>query len=238
MVGSAAQQDVEIAALFGDAVNTYGAGKVLGILANDGDTLPDGQLNNGQRRLRREAADATAEDASAASTTEEAGSAGSTVSPLDEPMEENFVYIAAGKAMMYTTAPPRLSDGSSTVELREHGLVQADERKDDALVRFIVTFKVTRDGEVQKLILRFRFPIADGYWRLTSVELEEATRAESPRTELFVVGEPPSAPLGFSYKCSSSIQFRHNSTVLSLENIQVSNMCCMWWCSVCMNASE
>lgn len=201
---------------------------MLGILANDDDTLPDSGAQKA-RRERREAADgADAVPAGTASTTEEEAGGTNTDSPLDEPMEENFVYIAPGKAMMYTTAPPRLSDGSSTVELREHGLVKADERKDDALVRFIVTFKVTRDGEVQKLILRFRFPIVDGYWRLTSVELEEATRAESPRTELFVVGEAPSAPLGFSYKCSSSIHFRHNSTVLSLENIQVSVMHAIW----------
>lgn len=156
-----------------------------------------------------------------------------TPSPTDEPMEENFAYIAPGKAMMYTTAPPVLDDGSSTIALREHGLVTSDERKDE-LLRLIVSFKVTGMGggdgvptdDVQKLVLRFRFPISGGYWTLTSVELEEMSRAgESPRkTELLVVGEAPTAPLGFSYKCSSAIVFRHNSTTLRLDNVQVQPM--------------
>lgn len=214
LVGSTGQQDVEIAALFNDAVNTYGSGKVLAILANDGE-LPGPEAAHTRRRR--------ASPEAAASTTEEPSS-GSTASPTDEPMEENFAYIAPGKAMMYTTAPPQLSVDGAVVELREHGLVKSDERKDE-LVRLIVTFKVTRNSEVNKLSLRFRFPISGGYWTLVSVELEELSRAaEAPRvTELLVVGEPPSAPLGFSYKCSAStLQFRSNSTVLTLENIQVS----------------
>lgn len=224
MVGTPAQQDVEISALYNDAVNTYGVGKVLGILATD---TPKVLLYNRVRRAVKVKEDNQVTTSSSVSqstsTTEE------NLSPAeptgDETMQENLVYIDVGKTMMYTTGPPLLSDGEITTELRSHGITTTDERKDE-LVRFIISFKVNRSAnEASKVILRFRFPISQGYWYLTSVELEE----NSKRTELAVVGEPPSAPIGFSYKCGSELEFRHvnSSTSLKLVNIQVSKFSCI-----------
>lgn len=36
-----------------------------------------------------------------------------------------------------------------------------------------------------------------------------------------IVGQAPSAPVGFSYRCSDKFIFRNESTELRLENIQV-----------------
>lgn len=71
---------------------------------------------------------------------------------------------------------------------------------------------------LQQLTLRFKFPIIGGYWSLTSVEVEDASLV---RTILNVVGKPPTAPIGFSYKCSETLVFRHNSTYIKINNIQV-----------------
>lgn len=207
--------------MFNDAVNTYGVGKVLGILATDKPKILVYQRARRAVEVKEENPSTTPSSASLASstTTEEALSPPEPTG--DETMQENFVYIDAGKTMMYTTGAPVLSDGESKSELRYHGITTTDERKDE-LVRFIISFKVNRTAnEARKVILRFRFPIARGYWYLTSVEVEE----NSKRTELAVVGEPPFAPIGFSYKCSSKLEFRHanSSTTLKLVNIQVSN---------------
>lgn len=204
LVGSTAQQDVEIVFLYNDAVATYGAGKVLGILA-----CGTGGFKILDRHRRAEAL-------SDSGTTEASAGAEPTDSPpTDEPMQENFAYISPGKAMMYTTAPPMLDDGSNKILLRQHGETLMDDRKGGQ--RMSILFKV--DGE--KLTLRFWFPISGGYWSLVSVEVEDLTRTGGSRTELLVVGEAPTAPLGFSYKCSSAIVFQNNSTKLILENVQV-----------------
>lgn len=220
LVGSPEQQDVEISALFKDAVNTYGVGKVLGILATDTITVSHRSRraieNTADKPVTVSSTPAPTTPTNTGTTTEETSSADSSA---DETMQENFVYIDAGKTMMYTTGPPVLADDESSTELRSHGITTTDERKDE-LVRFIVSFKVNRTAnEARKVILRFRFPISMGYWSLTSVELEE----NSKRTELAVVGEKPEAPIGFSYKCSSELVFRHanSSTTLTLVNIQV-----------------
>lgn len=218
MVGTPAQQDVEISALYNDAVNTYGIGKVLGILATDTPKVLHYQRARRAVEVKEENPATTSSSVSSSATTTEESSSPQEPSG-DETMQENFVYIDAGKTMMFTTGPPVLSDGEVTTELRSHGITTTDERKDE-LVRFIISFKVNVAKEARKVILRFRFPISRGYWYLTSVELEE----NSKRTELTVVGEPPSAPIGFSYKCGSELEFRHanSSTTLKLVNIQVS----------------
>lgn len=66
--------------------------------------------------------------------------------------------------------------------------------------------------------LIFRFPITNGYWSLNSAEIRDQTRTLHI---LNVVGEGPTAPIGFSYKCSRALIFRNNSTSLTLRNIQV-----------------
>lgn len=140
LVGPASQQDVEMSAIFKDAVNTYGSGKVLGILATKSD---DHDIR------KREAIASTQAATEEPSTTTTTTTTGTPVNPTEEPMEENFVYIDEGKTMMYTTSPPFLSDNDTVTELRYHGLVTTDERKDE-FVRFIVSFKVNRT-EVTKV---------------------------------------------------------------------------------------
>lgn len=80
MVGPAEQQDVELAAIFKDAENTYGAGKVLGILASKSDETHDIR--------KREAAAVTEDSSSSSSTTSQ-----TPVATTEEEMEENFIYI-------------------------------------------------------------------------------------------------------------------------------------------------
>lgn len=71
------------------------------------------------------------------------------------------------------------------------------------------------------MTLRFRFPLAYGYWSLNMVEIE---RERLPVENLTVDGEAPTAPIGFSYYCSKKITFsnENQTLILKLENIQVS----------------
>lgn len=118
--------------MYRDAVNTYGSGKVLGILATK---MDDHDIR------KREAA---AEETSTSSTTTTA------ISPTDEPIEEDYIYNAKGKAILYTTIAPILADNESSVELKSHGYVTGDER--EQLRRLIIAFpKVNRSGEVGKV---------------------------------------------------------------------------------------
>lgn len=199
LVGPISQQDIEMTALFRDAESTYGRGNVLGILGSKLDS---------HAIYRREADDIA--------TLSSSPSPDSTNIPTtEEPMVENYVYQVKGKAMLYTTSPPVLRNGdtNTTIVLKSHGLVTNDER--DLVNRLIVSFKIQDN---QKLTLRFRFPITpSGYWSLNSVEVEE----NGVTTNLSVVGANPTAPLGFSYKCSSSLVFQNGTTNLKLENIQV-----------------
>lgn len=82
MVGPAEQQDVELAAIFKDAENTYGAGKVLGILASKSDETHDIR--------KREAAAVTEESSSSLSSS---STTPQTPAAEEDEMEENFVYI-------------------------------------------------------------------------------------------------------------------------------------------------
>jgi V-type H+-transporting ATPase S1 subunit len=68
-----------------------------------------------------------------------------------------------------------------------------------------------------QVTLRFRFPTAGSAWSLTSVEVEK----DANKFELNVVGKPPSAPFGFSFKCSRTLKFHANGTTLTLSDIQV-----------------
>lgn len=195
LIGGASEQDVEIDEIYRNALKKHGAGNVLGILATKSDN---------HDIYKREAAE----------------EASTTVSPTDEPMNENFLYYEQGKAILYTTSAPKLFENGSATELLIHGLVKTDER--DGLFRIIVSFfKVKRENE-PKLTLRFRFKISNGYWSLTSVEVEDSKKLE----EFFLIGKSITAPLQFSYKCAQTLVFRSNSTApsklnLTLHNVQV-----------------
>lgn len=79
LVGPTSQQDVEISALYKDAVLTYGEGKVLGILATKSD---------GQHTMKKREA-----DEKIVATTTETPDANKEA---EEKPEENFVYKDAG----------------------------------------------------------------------------------------------------------------------------------------------
>ncbi len=95
-----------------------------------------------------------------------------------------------------------------------------DERPE--MYRVIVTFfKVKREGE-PKLTLRFRFKISNGYWSLTSVDVEDSKKSE----EFISIGQPITAPLNFSYKCAQAIVFASSANSqlnLTLQNVKVYN---------------
>lgn len=65
-----------------------------------------------------------------------------------------------------------------------------------------------------QLTLEYIFNITNGYWTLYAVEI-------NGNNTLFVTGAFPSAPLGFSYKCSKSLIFESGGVTLELPNIQV-----------------
>lgn len=140
--GSASQEDVELSALFRDAELNFGEKKVLGILVNS--------ETHGFRR-RREATPAPA-------TTE------MPVSPTEEPISEDYIYNAPGKALLYVTDAPivRIYENNitsdeevTTIELKKHGSVFVDER--DQLIRFIILFFTSEGNKVKKLIFFANF---------------------------------------------------------------------------------
>lgn len=74
LVGPESQQDIELSALYKDAVNMYGEGKVLGILAS--------KANEHEIRKRQ---------------AEELQQTTTSASPTEEPIEEGYIYIADSK---------------------------------------------------------------------------------------------------------------------------------------------
>uniref|UniRef100_A0A6B2EJP3 Putative vacuolar h+-atpase v0 sector accessory subunit s1 ac45 n=1 Tax=Phlebotomus kandelakii TaxID=1109342 RepID=A0A6B2EJP3_9DIPT len=200
LVGPPSQCDSELATLFRNAELTYGEGKVLGILASN--------VEDNHEMRKREITEAT--------TTP-------LPNPTDEPMEDGFVYYLKDKAIMYTTIAPVLIINDNTTndddvikyELKSHGKLMVDER--DQYIRLMIQFK-TEEGS--KIFLRFKFPIRSGYWYLTEVEVEDYNR-NPPRTTLLVRGEPPYAPMKFSWHCTQGLVFRSNTSTLILDNVQI-----------------
>lgn len=166
LAGPPSQQDVEISALYRDAMLNYGQEKVLGILATKWNTYH----SQDKRHKREAAAQATpvaegtgsvAEAPSAESNAAAVGAAAASgtvsstpVSTTEEPMQENYIYYDAGKTILYTTSAPilKIGENSSTedngtyYELKSHGLVTTDER--GQLIRLIVGFKVAENNKV------------------------------------------------------------------------------------------
>lgn len=139
LTGPADQQDAEIATLFKDAQQTYSSNNVLGILASISDTY-------GHNIGKREAE-------SVSTSTEPSTTTPNSIEPI-EPIEENFVYVATGKGILYTTEAPILKIGSNDsgemkeYELKKHSLVTADEREN--LFKLIVNFIDSDIGKVNQ----------------------------------------------------------------------------------------
>lgn len=135
---------MEIATLFKDAQQTYSPNKVLGILASITDTY-------GHNIEKREAE-------SVSTSTEPSTTTPNSIEPI-EPIEENFVYVATGKGILYTTEAPILKIGSNDsgemkeYELKKHSLVTADEREN--LFKLIVNFIDTDIGKVNWKIFKY-----------------------------------------------------------------------------------
>lgn len=66
-----------------------------------------------------------------------------------------------------------------------------------------------------------------GYWSMSKVDVfvmdtKSKDGAKSLDTTLELEGKAPYAPLGASYSCARQLVFRNGTTILTLENIQVS----------------
>lgn len=110
MVGPTSQQDVELSAIYRDAVITYGEGKVLGILAT--------KTSDHEIRKRAVPDETTQESQTTASTT----TTTATISAdADETNQTDFIYYpgdqSAYKILMYTDIAPRLYDGTNITVL-------------------------------------------------------------------------------------------------------------------------
>uniref|UniRef100_A0A336MJL6 CSON000946 protein n=1 Tax=Culicoides sonorensis TaxID=179676 RepID=A0A336MJL6_CULSO len=195
LVGDGIQQDVEMTSLYKDAILNYGEGNVLGILASRYDIGPETQSR------RRRAADEPS----------------STANPTDEPVENNYIYVAQNKkGLIWTDEPPLLKLGpNKSIELTSHTIATADERKDVFGIRvgFVLENK-------QKTFLKFQFVRRlGGWWSMKSVEVEY----DDDKFTLQVVGSEPSAPMNYSYHCPKQLLFksRNHTATLSLKGIQV-----------------
>lgn len=108
MVGPTSQQDVELSALYRDAVITYGDGKVLGILAT----------RTSDHELRKRAVG----DESPGQETPTVNTVPATVNTEPEPSNQtDYVYYpgdqSAYKILLYTSSPPRIFDGKNSTYL-------------------------------------------------------------------------------------------------------------------------
>lgn len=113
LVGPPSQQDVEMSALYRDAVITYGDGKVLGILAT----------KTSDHELRKRAAPEE--------TTQE--NQATTPTPGEPSKQTDFIYYpgdqSANKILLYTDTPPRLFDGTNITVLNDTAVVVTTDQK-------------------------------------------------------------------------------------------------------------
>ncbi|CRL07970.1 CLUMA_CG020835, isoform A [Clunio marinus] len=198
LTGPPEQQDVEVAALYRDAQINYGQKNILGILATRSDKID-------HTIYKREAKqdDVTTEMP--------------TTTSSDDSTEDNLIYSATGKGILYTTEIPILKIKGSkpsedvTYSLQKHAIVTADDRQDifKLIIKFIVPEKT--------ITIRFCFQISGGKWIMNQAEVD----IDGKTTMLNIVGETPKAPLGFSFACGNSFVFKSAKISLLLKNIQV-----------------
>ncbi|XP_063701183.1 uncharacterized protein LOC134831393 [Culicoides brevitarsis] len=197
LFGDGLQQDIELTALFKDAIKNYGEGKVLGIMATRTNIIQE------QMRVRR-AADASTTD-----------------TPTEEPVQNNYIYIAKNRGLIWTAEPPVLKIGpNKSYELTTHTVATTDERKEDNKFKIQVVFALDNK---QKAALKFQFiRNFGGWWTMKSVDVEY-NDGEKKTFALQVEGNEPSAPLNYSYHCPNRILFkgRNHSVTLTMKGIQV-----------------
>lgn len=103
--------------------------------------------------------------------------------------------------------------------LKEHNKeITFDDQSPKGYGRLNIIFKV---GD-EKLFMRFNFTLIRGTWSMKAVEIEYS----GYKNVLSVVGnmyDVPSAPVGFSYRCSSrDLYFTNGTDVLKISDYQVS----------------
>lgn len=122
---------------------------------------------------------------------------------------------------MHVGAAPELYLGTTKLVLKEHNKeITFDDQRAKGYGRLSVIFKV----DDEKLTLRFNFTLKYGTWGMKAVEV----RYKDNETVLQVVGRAydiPSAPLKFSYRCSSRhLLFTNGNDTLQIRDYQVRKM--------------
>lgn len=129
-----------------------------------------------------------------------------------------FSFYLGKKAILYLTSAPELNISRESFVLKEHNkAVTFDDQKAKGYGRLNIIFKV---GD-EKLFLRFNFTLKRGTWYMKAVEVEHRDYKDVLRLK---GGEYniPSAPVGFSYRCSSrSLIFTNGTDILVLKDYQV-----------------
>ncbi|EDW84423.1 uncharacterized protein Dwil_GK13147 [Drosophila willistoni] len=191
------EDDAELLTSYNDALSIYGNGEVLGILAS--------REEDAHYLAKR---DAKGE--------EELKPTGATTET--EETEASFIYVAEGnKAVLHVTGPPELRLGNEVILLEEHTKQTTfDDQHAKGYGRLSISFRYNGD----KCMLRFKFSLSRGTWHLRNVEVEykEYKDVLVARGDEYTL---PSAPLGFSYRCSANnltfINPNKNETLRSLH---------------------
>lgn len=71
-----------------------------------------------------------------------------------------------------------------------------------------------------QLTIEYVFNVTGDYWTLIGADIDWE-KSGSSNTTLYLNGDPPAAPVTFSYKCSRPLIFGTNNYYLELANIQV-----------------
>ncbi|XP_020811489.1 uncharacterized protein LOC110186600 isoform X1 [Drosophila serrata] len=182
--GRGEDDDAKILAAYNEALATYGRGEVLGILAS--------REEEAHFLSKREAAAAEGGAEEAKSKSEGTGA---------EETEASFIYVAEGnKAVLSLNGPLELRLSNETLRLEEHiKQITFDDQRPKGYGRLSITFMPS--GE--KCTLRFKFSLVRGSWTLRNVEVEY----RDLKSVLVARGDEyslPSAPIGFSYRCSAT----------------------------------
>lgn len=138
LVGPTSQQDVELSALYRDAVIAYGEGKVLGILAAKG---------NNHELMKR------------AAELDETTTSIPTIRTIIEPtltedeLQEDFIYYSeqSYKILLHTHSPPILTNGSVVTVLNDTKMTITTNRRSP----YVQTLKVRYNSQPGQV--RFTF---------------------------------------------------------------------------------
>ncbi|KAH8363059.1 hypothetical protein KR084_004851 [Drosophila pseudotakahashii] len=184
--GLGEEDDSEILSAYNEALNTYGRGEVVGILAS--------REEEAHFLAKREASPAAEEEEKDKDKEKPKAAEG------PEETEASFIYVAEGnKAVLSLNGPLELRLTNDTLKLEEHiKQITFDDQRAKGYGRLSITFM--HSGE--KCTLRFKFSLIRGSWTLRNVEVEY----RDLKSVLVARGDEytlPNAPLGFSYRCSA-----------------------------------